>query len=170
MGRTRPRRGGKKIDNLVWSAVQGAMSAVSAGQQALNAIGVSAINRPVTIMRTRGSVDVWIDGAQVPGKGLLVSWGLIVVPEGSGTSVIYQPVSDDNADWFGYGTTALGYEEMVTDVIDIPGLTHHRFEVDIKAMRRLGPDEEVQFVLENTTQQSAAAINCVFGFRFLLGF
>jgi len=170
MARTRPRRSGKKIDNLVWTSAQAKISALAAGSSAVNVIGVSAINRPVTIMRTRGHVDVFIDGAQAPGGSMTATWGLIVVPEGSGSTVQYNPVADDNADWFGYGQASLAYEEMVTDVIAVQEMLAIRFPVDIKAMRRLGPAEEVQFVMENTTQTSAVAINALGAFRFLLGF
>ena len=81
----------------------------------------------------------------------------------------YSPIADATAPWFYYSTFALGYEEMVTDVVDVPGITSYRETIDVKAMRRLRPQEEVQCVFENTTIDGAAAVNVsVFG-RFLMG-
>jgi len=120
-------------------------------------------------MRTRGELLVYADGAQAPGGSVLVSLGLVLVPEGQGTTVIWDPFSDEEAPWFWYKEVSVGYEEMVVDVIDVPGITSVRIDVDSKAMRRANVDEEVQFVAVNTTNGGAMTVNILGAFRFLLG-
>ena len=165
------RRGGspgKVIDNLRWSggvALFG--SAVGAGSIAI--IALSAGVPRETIMRTRGEVVVALDSVSIPGALILVSMGLVLVPEGTGTTVVWDPFNDAEAPWFWFQETILGYEEMVADVIDVPGLTSSRIVVDSKVMRRANVDEEVQFVLTNTTLIAAKTINLGASFRFLLG-
>jgi len=113
---------------------------------------------------------VYADGVQAPdGMRVLVSMGLVLVPEGQGTTVIWDPFSDPNAPWFWFHEEVLSYEEMVVDVIDSPVCTAARFTVDSKAMRKGGDDEEIQFVLTNSTLGTASAINASVAFRFLLG-
>ena len=160
-------RHSKKIDNLFWQGGSGFGTALSAGQAAVNFAASAA--RPSTVLRIRGELTVYVDGASAPGKLIQVSWGIIKVPTGSGTTVQYAPVADAAAPWMAYGRTILGYEEMVTDVIDVAGLTLKRFDVDSKAMRRMRPDEELQFVIENTTIGTASAINWAYGVRVLQG-
>jgi len=166
--RSRSRRPGKTIDNLRWSggsavAVQG----LSAGSSAVNVLAAGVPRE--TIMRTRGEVLVFVDGTQAPAGLAIISMGLVLVPEGQGTTVIWDPFGDTEAPWFWYQETFIGYEEAVTDVIDVPGITSHRIIVDSKAMRRANVDEEVQFVVTNTTATSARTVNVAAGFRFLLG-
>jgi len=167
-GRQFGRRPGKTIDNLRWSGgavlQAAALSAGTAGQTAL-AAGVPR----ETIMRTRGEVLVFLDGASSPGKSALISMGLVLVPQGQGTTVIWDPFDDAEAPWFWYQETTIGYEEPVIDVVDVPGISSTRIIVDSKAMRKANVDEEVQFVVTNTTVSSAATVNIVAAFRFLLG-
>ncbi len=158
----------KKIDNLRWEFSNGAQSALGAGSAGIGLISVTTL--PETLMRVRGEVVAYLDGPQAPGSSVLVSMGIIVVPEGTGTTVLWDPFSDGNAPWLWYGSALLSYEEMVTDVIDIPGMTSSRLTVDNKAMRRVRPDEEVQFVVTNTTLVSAAPINLRYALRTLIGF
>ena len=122
-----------------------------------------------TIMRTRGQLISYIDGAAPPGGLVQMFVGMVVVPEGSGTSVRYDPQDDSNAPWFYYNTFMVGYEEQVTDVVSAQGLTVFRDTIDNKAMRLLQPDEEVQLVVKNVTVGAAESINTVLTGRFLIG-
>ncbi len=124
---------------------------------------------PETIMRTRGELVGYIDGASAPGKLVHFAVGMILVPEGTGTTVLWSPITDANAPWFWIEQFHLGYEEMVTDVVDVPGLSIFRKEIDLKAMRIVRPDVEVQLVFENVTLLSVAAVNVRVSFRMLLG-
>ncbi len=158
---------GKKIDTTRWTAVSTGQNALAAGSAGLNILAAGAPSE--TILRTRGSGIAYIDGASAPGKLVLLTMGLIVVPEGTGVGTIWDPFNDDNAPWFWWQEVTLGYEEMVTDVIDVPGLTSFRFDIDSKAMRKANEDEEVSLVIVNTTILTAAAVNVRLNFRFLLG-
>ncbi len=62
----------------------------------------------------------------------------------------------------------IGYEEMVTDVVDVLGLTSQRLVIDSKAMR-IVRNSEIQMVVENTTIGSALAVNLNVQGRFLSG-
>jgi hypothetical protein len=88
-----------------------------------------------------------------------VGVGALVVQAGSGSTVIQSPLSDPDAPWLFYEVMTVGYEEMVTDVIDVPGLTSVRKTIDNKAMRVLRPGREVQLVFENQTLHTATNVN-----------
>ncbi len=161
----------KKIDSVFWTGgTPVSVGAQTAGTIAGNILGVSAINRPVTILRVRGEVLSYLDGAQAPAGLVRLDMGLAVVPEGSAAVAAWDPTTDENAPWFWFQRVHLGYEEMVTDVIDIPGITSVRTVVDGKAMRKLGVAEEVQFAVSNVTVNGARTINTIIAVRFLLGF
>ncbi len=158
----------KKIDNVIWDLSANFIGSLSAGAQAINFAGVGTT--PTTLLRQRGEVFGILDGTQVPGVAVRLTYGLIKVPEGSSTTVQYDPVADSNAPWIIYGAGHLAYEEMVTDVIDVPSLTGFRERIDGKAMRRIRPDEELQWVFTNTTLNSAGNVSCGFYIRWLQGF
>ena len=122
-----------------------------------------------TILRIRGELSGYVDGASAPGKLCTVAIGALVVQAGSGTTVIQNPFVDPDALWLFYETFDLGYEEMVIDVIDVPGMTSFRKTVDSKAMRILREGREVQLVVTNTTILSATSVNVQLTFRMLLG-
>ena len=156
----------RKIDNVRWlgfGAQALAMPASAVGAQASSAGSV-----PETLLRTRGELLVAVDGAQAPGSLVRVGCGLILVPEGTGATVLWSPLTDSDAPWFWYWRGALGYEEMVTDVVDVPGMTSVREVIDSKAMRRVR-NQEIQFVAENVSLSTAASVNIVINGRFLLG-
>jgi len=119
-----------------------------------------------TLLRTRGNLMAYIDATQAPGKAVLITAGMILVPEGTGATVLWSPTTDGDAPWFWYTAFILGYEEMVTDVVDVPALTGFREIMDSKAMRRIR-NQEIQLVLENTTLATAAAVNLYLAGRFL---
>ena len=162
----RPRT--RKIDNVVWQLSVGSGLALSAGTVGVNFASVGTA--PTTLLRIRGQLLLWVDTPQAPGVSCVGTWGIIKVPEGSGTTVQYDPVADANAPWLAFGAGILAYEEMVTDVIDVPGATADRQTVDNKAMRRIRPDEELQFVMNNTTVQAALSFNFAYTMRWLQGF
>ncbi len=160
------RRGGKKIDFLRWIGANDTFDAQSAGSAAKNFFSQTL---PLTIMRTRGELICYVDGVSAPGALVEIGVGLIVVPEGSSTTVTVSPLTDPEADWFYYSRFHIGYEEMVTDVIAVQTIQGYREVVDNKAMRRMGSTEEVQVVVENITRQTAEAVNISLGLRLLLG-
>ena len=153
----RQQRGSKKIDFVRWSGFNGTANALTAGTLGSLAIVAEAV--PETIMRTRGNLVAWMDGTQAPGPATQVAVGMIVVPEGTGSTVLWSPFTDINAPWFYHTQFLLGYEEYVIDVIDAPGLSVYREVIDSKAMRKIPPDSEIQVVFENTTIISAGTVN-----------
>ena len=160
------RRSGKKIDFVHWTGFSTGISGQSAGS--LATLLSAAQHDPETLLRIRGEYVTYIDAASAPGKQVTVSSGMILVPEGTGTTVLWSPLTDADAPWIWYDTAILGYEEMVTDVIDLPVLTAVRRVIDNKAMRIIR-NQEIQFVVENTTELSASAINTRVGGRILSG-
>ena len=163
MGR---RSGGKKIDFVHWTGFGASFAAQSAGTA--GATLLAAQHDPETLLRTRGELIVYADGAQVSGALAHIAIGFCVVPEGTGSTVLWSPFTDSDAPFFYWTTAIVGYEEMVTDVIDVPGLTAFRETIDSKAMRKVR-NSEVQVVVENTTILGACVVNIRVAGRFLSG-
>ncbi len=163
-------RGGKVIDNVRWLGLSGtalALTAGSVGSTILSTTQLGTIGQ--TLLRTRGVLTCWRDGTSTPGGGATISAGMHLVPDGTGTTVITNPFDDPASDWFWFSSFMIGYEEMVTDVIDVPGITSYREIVDSKAMRRRKGNEEVQLVVTNTSVLAAIGINFALSGRILWG-
>ena len=160
------RRSGKKIDFVHWTGFAGQTFAFSAGTDA--DISNVAEHEPSTLMRTRGSLLAYIDGLQAPSGLASFGVGLILVPEGTGTTVLWSPIADSDAPWIWVDYFALGYEEMVTDAVDVPGITSYRSVIDSKAMRIMR-NQEIQLVYENVTRGSAVSANIIVEGRILAG-
>jgi len=159
-----PRRSGRK-PNLHWTRVSASQNALAAGSAGNNVS--AAAHGTETMLRLRGQLLAYIDGAQAPGSSIIVSVGLILVPDGTGTTVLWDPFNDGDAPWWYFTEFTLGYEEMVTDVVDVPILTAYRETIDTKAMRIVRSDTELQMVTTNTTQLTAASLNLTFSGRIL---
>ena len=157
----------KKIHTLRWESIQGASLGQAAGSVAIGAV-LGAGSPAETILRLRGWVMTQFDGAKAPGVLVLVSMGMILVPEGQGSTVIWDPFNDPNAPWLWFTEVTLGYDEAVTDTIAY-GNTHQAVEIDGKAMRKGSPDEELQLVITNTTLQVASSVTTSLTARALLG-
>ncbi len=163
----RSRRSERRIDQVRWTGGRVTISAQGAGTVA--ATFLTAGSTPETILRIRGQLSCFKDGLSAPGLRSDIAVGLIVMPEGTGTTVTSSPIADDNAPWLYYSRFVIGYEEMVTDVVDIPALTMYRETIDNKAMRIVRPDREVQVVVENITIATGLSINLEIVHRTLLG-
>ena len=161
-------RPAKKIDNVIWDLSNGFVTGLSAGTQAFQFSTVGTA--PTTLMRIRGEIFSYLRGTTAPATLARVTYGIILVPEGSGATVQFAPISDANAPWLLYGSGVVGYNEEVTDVIDVPQLTMFRHDIDNKAMRKIRPDVEMQLVVENTTLAGADAVDFGYQLRWLQGF
>ena len=161
------RRSGKKIDFTHWTFGSGTFSGVTAGGATAGTI-VSAQHLPETLLRTRGEVTVNIDGNLAPGVSAFIGVGLIIVPEGTGTTNLWAPITDADAPWFWVSYYTLGYEEPVADVIGSPIFSSVRDKIDSKAMR-IVKNSEIQAVVENVTSQGALTVNVQLQARFLAG-
>ena len=167
MAHPRRSRGFQKvIDSTRWDGSSHVFLAQVAGATAQTFITDGLVE---TLMRIRGEIVVTMDGALSPGRLIDVAVGLLVVQAGSGTTVIQKPITDADAPWLLYERFVVGYEEPVTDVIDMPGLTVDRRIIDNKAMRILREGREVQLVVEQASLDGADEVNITLVHRTLLG-
>jgi len=155
----------KKIDNVHWTLGTFAANALAAGTAAANVF--SAQHLPETLLRLRGSVGAVLDGTNAPGIGIAVSMGLILVPEGTSTTVLWDPATDGDAPWIWYHTFHLFYDEAVVDAVQYGG-SHLNVQIDNKAMRRIR-NQEIQFVVNNATVQATSEVNVAGTVRALFG-
>ncbi len=161
------RRSGKKIDTVHWELSAGLNAAgFAAGTIAVNAF--AAQHLPETLLRMRGEISCLIDANQAPGVSALIAMGIIQVPEGTGTTVLWSPLTDGDAPWIWMHQGSVAYEEMVTDVICVQEMLSFRAMVDSKAMRIIR-NRELQFVAENITVQGAVSVNIIGRVRALAG-
>ncbi len=169
MAHQRSNRGGvkKRIQSTRWEAANHFFGAASAGSVAQTFI--TAGTDTETLLRIRGDLVGYIDGADEPPVAVQVAIGAILVPEGSSTTVLWSPITDGNAPWFFYETFLLGYEEYVTDVVQAVHVSSMRKTIDVKSQRIIRPDVEAQIVMESATISGAGSINVNLAFRLLLG-
>ena len=156
----------KKIDTVHWTYGSFISGAQAAGTIALNVFGAQHL--PETLLRTRGEWVAYIDSTEAPGGLASVGIGMIQVPEGTSSTVLWSPITDGDAPWIWVDYAMIGYEEMVTDVVDVPMLTGVRRLIDSKAMRKLR-NTELQVVIEIATVLTAVALNVAGQVRVLNG-
>ncbi len=154
---------GRRRGQARWGFGSQFLSGLAAGTPQSAAI-IAAGTLPSTVMRTRGEILVWMDGAPAAADAVVWAVGLIVMPEGQGTTVVSSPITDGNAPWFGFWTGTLAAED--TTLLQ-NGTQYARIPIDSKAMRILRPDREVQIVAEQSTIGGAQVININFAARFL---
>ena len=164
MARRRGGGSGRKAD-LKWLNASASFTAQAAGSSALAIVSSGTASQ--TIMRTRGHLLAYIDGASAPAKLVRLGCGLIIAQSGQGATVLSSPVTDGDAPWFWYETFCLGYEEGVVDTLEYAGVSVVRIPIDTKAMRVLRPNQEVQAVVENVTVGNASAVNICIDIRML---
>ncbi len=163
------RRGhAKKIDTVHWTYGSFQAASLAAGTVAVNVY--SAQHLPETLMRIRGEWAALVGAVAAPGVGVALSAGLIQVPEGTGTTVLWSPISDGDAPWIWWDTLHLLYGEYVTDVIASQQTPDGRRVIDSKAMRKMR-NTELQFVAENATITgfNAATVSVAGSVRTLFG-
>ena len=161
------RSGGRKIDFKHWTTATGALASLATGTPAAVTM-LAAQHLPETILRTRGEVAVSLEGVQAGGAGVGIACGLILVPEGTSTTVLWDPQADGEAPWLWWDFFNIIYEEYVTDVIESVLTASARRVIDSKAMRRV-VNMELQFVATNTTLLGASSVNVTAGIRVLAG-
>jgi len=160
------RRSGKKIDFVHWT-----LGVAESFGQSAGVIGVTlaaALHEPETLLRCRGNLACYLDGGPTTGGQVKMGVGLILVPEGTGSTVLWSPITDGDAPWIWVDIFRVAYEEMVTDVIAAQQLIAHRSVIDGKAMR-ISRNQELQVVFENVTAQGALTTNTAVDLRTLAG-
>ncbi len=158
----------KKIDTVHWTLLQEGAVALSAGTVAFNAL--AAQHLPETLLRIRGEWACAFNGAPADASGIVVAGGLIQVPEGTGTTVLWSPVTDGDAPWIWWDAMALIMQEIGTDNMHSTMVASGRRVVDSKAMRKIR-NTELQFVVENVkiTGLTAAPADAIITARVLSG-
>ncbi len=151
--------------NLHWTRLTASFLNRGAGTEGVTL--VASQHQRETCLRIRGQITATVDGLQASGMGIRVALGIIPVPDGTGTTVLWSPVADGDAPWQYWTAFHIGYEEMVTDVVDVPMFTSYREVIDNKAMRIYRPDTEMQLVVEATTITGAGNFNLYFDARAL---
>ena len=143
------RRHAKKIQSVVWKGIGAVFESLVNGATAAFAV-LSAQTQPETILRIRGEWLAGFANPLAPDTGATVRVGLILVPEGTGTTVLWAPGTDVGAPWIWWDALTLLYAEAVTDVIGSQMTAGGRRVIDSKAMR-IRRNQELQCVIENTT-------------------
>jgi len=158
----------KKIEVVHWTLMQESITALAAGTAARTAF--AAQHLPETLMRIRGEWVTTFQGALADAVGVAVVAGLILVPEGTGTTVLWSPITDGDAPWIWWDALQLIYNEAVGDVAWSTQTSSGRRIIDSKAMRKVR-NTELQLVVENATITglSAASINMSLTARGLAG-
>ena len=160
-------RHGKKLDSVHWTPFLQNTPSLAAGTAAKTL--VAAQHLPETLLRIRGEWACWLEGVQAGGAGIQVTAGVILVPEGTGATVLWSPFTDGDAPWIWADSATLAYEEYVVDVAYSVDLVSMRRVIDNKAMRR-NRNQEIQLVVENTTNAGTAAfVNVQIAGRVLSG-
>ncbi len=129
---------------------------------------IPAQHLPETLLRCRGEWVGNLSSPGAPGLRISIGIGLIQVPEGTGTTVLWSPISDGDAPWIWVDYAILGQEEAVTDVIAVQAILGVRRIIDSKAMRKLR-NTELQVVLENATVATAKDTDVSGQMRILAG-
>ncbi len=164
------KRGAGRRTDYRWILGQASFSALGTGSSAAITVGAASSSFSETLMRVRGNLMAYVDTTQAPGGATRYGLGLIKAQAGQGTTVLSLPLTDGFAPWIWYATFGLAYEEMVTDVVDVPGVTSYRERIDSKAMRKLPPDVELQLVIQSATVLGGGvAANVQVELRMLLG-
>ncbi len=156
----------KKIETVHWT--YGSFSSLAQSTGSIAATVYGAQHLPETLLRIRGEYTTYIDSASVPPTLIAGGIGLILVPEGTSTTVLWSPLTDGDAPWIWVDYFHLGYEEMVTDVISVQAMLGFRRVIDNKAMRRIR-NQEVQCVIEQATVGGGESINTALQVRSLFG-
>ncbi len=160
------RRSGKKIDFVHWTHFFNSQIVFAAG--IVGAALTTATHLPETLMRMRGNLAAWPDGVQEGGIISRFGVGFIMVPEGTGTTVTWSPITDGDAPWIWVDYFTISYEEMVANVVDIPVLSGYRSVIDSKAMR-INKNMEIQAVYEHIALSGTFNANVTVEGRFLSG-
>ncbi len=140
-------RFGKKIETVHWTVgtdfqAVGVTTGSTAGVTVL-----AAQHLPETLMRMRGESVGQLATAAASGTGARIFQGLILVPEGTGTTVLWSPQSDGDAPWIWWDVMNLAYAEQVTDVVWGTAASAARRVIDSKAMRKVR-NAELQWITE----------------------
>ncbi len=137
---------------MVWSSID--ISPVAIAADASSLIGqlsaTELLLRPFTVVRTRGVIHIESD--QVAASEITTgAVAMMVVSDqalAAGASAIPDPVNNADAPWFMYQNFVNSL--LFGSLIGIQEPTGQYYEIDSKAMRKVGKNEDVALMIEET--------------------
>jgi len=143
------RRGsGKTIDTVHWTGFLANIASLATGGTVAVTLLV-AQHLPETLLRIRGEWNAFMEATLANASGARITGGIIQVPEGTGTTVLWSPETDADAPWIWWDVMNLSYIEYVTDAVQAVASSSGRRVIDSKAMRKIR-NTELQLVVENS--------------------
>jgi len=135
-------------------AVIGASTAILLGS--LNAAALAL--RPFTIVRTRMDLR-WASDQAAAAEDPFGSFGMMVVTDTAaalGVTAIPDPGSNEDSDWFLWQGLSVVFSLADATGIDANGGA--RYDIDSKAMRKVGADDDIVSVVSNLNSADGGVI------------
>ena len=153
-----------------WNVGTGGTGLTSAGASSVQFLGsnLAPIASGLTLIRTRGLLDIFIDGAPTTdGDGYFGAFGIAVVTAASvaaGITAVPTPITEQGWDGWLYHNF---FSVHAGDVSLAPySSSHQRIEVDSKAMRKF-PLETLMYASLEVVEIGAATLNVFWDSRVL---
>jgi len=121
-----------------WAGNQNSIAVVAGTHQAVSVLNDDVLEKGETISRIIGEIS-W-NLVSVSAANRRVACGLIVAPQGMGSSAFPDPLADFDADWIWFNGAVLSPHVEVAD------FQTRDLLVDNRAMRKVGSDESLFMV------------------------
>ena len=135
--------------SFIWSDILVDSFVVGLGSAKVAGTATGLIVSGVTLIRTRGHLNVHFDPASI-GDVIQVAVGLGIYSSDAfavGSTALPGPITDADYDWIWHNVMTMGPAFSATETgVDI--LSNKWVEVDSKAMRKLKPNQTVGWMLE----------------------
>ena len=164
-----PRRGTRRATDWGFGTGGVAVTSISASGKAFVGAGYGLTTQnPVTLIRTRGEVEMFLKTGGTVGDGFRGAFGIAKassVAFAAGIASLPGPISEINWDGWLYHRF---FGVHIQDTTDFNGpATSLRFEIDSKAMRKLEVEDTVYAMLE-VTEIGVATMDVFHDSRVLL--
>ena len=160
------------------TGVDGASQGISASSSVIATGGAAVIEEGITLVRTRGDLNLFLTSATTAGDGFHGAFGIAVVTDQAFTAGILSvptPITEES--WNGWlyhryfslfagGTIAAATAAQQADQVNGTSAALH-IEVDSKAMRKLNVDQTLYAVIE-VVELGAAGMDWAFNSRMLM--
>ena len=158
----------RKITIKNWEGGTIALSSIGTTQSILSSLS-NVGGTPITCLRTRGAV-LCIAEPNAATDTEILALGLIVVKAQAaaiGGTSLPGPIANPDAEWAWHQFIA--FDAVTATAGDPQAITlNMRVEIDTKAMRKLGTNEEFVLMAE-VAGGAMASVNVLGGIRFLVG-
>ena len=158
-------RGNRQVRESLWLGIATTITNLSAANTAfrMNALNAAALAlRPFTVVRTRGFLGVRTDQLSSD-ESYDVSMGHAVVSSQAiavGITALPTPQTDLGSDLFYVFETIMGRFQF-GDATGSPPNSLVGMSYDSKAMRRVNDDQDIAFVIENSSVSSGCTVHHV---------